>query len=137
METVKSYKIIGIDYGKLSRLIEERAHFSPTGTWETYVSAIIGALEESKNELVNSSIDTCLYLKRGFPPLGYDHPTDIIWSMSILFLFRTLAMLEAKSRDKNRSVSNRKAHLEILETYIDIILNLCKNKEKFAQPITV
>ncbi len=134
METLRSYKINEIDYGQLSRLIECRAKYKDPDSWEGHFSAIIRGLDKSQKELVESAIEISSNLKRGIPPLGQDAPTDIIWLLSILFVFRTLAMLQAKSRDPAISPENQNAHRVILEHYVHIINNLCENKEKFAQP---
>ncbi len=132
METVRSYDINGIDYGHLSRLVEDRAKYPQRGNWDDYLTSLLCSLNESKSEIIQSSIGTCRYLNRGSPTLGYDHPTDIIWSLSILFVFRTLAMLESKFRHTMRCKINREAHQKIQNTYIDLLKCLIENKEKLA-----
>ncbi len=132
METVRSYKINEIDYGQLSRLIEDRAKYRELDSWEGHFTSIVRSLDKSQKELVESAIEISKNLNRESPVLGEDGPTDINWLLSILFVFRTISMLESKSRDPNRSPENQNAHKGILENYLSLINHLCENKEKLA-----
>lgn len=126
------YEIHGIDYGHLCIELESRSRFKSYDTWDGFISSILKALYEMKGEIINASKKTSKSLGRGFTQLGTDPPTDLIWSMSIIFVMRTISMLESKSQDPDRSPENRNAHIQILKRYLSLLKQLTEKKEELV-----
>jgi len=131
MKEIKNYEIDGIDYGCLCREFNNRAKFQED-EWSGYFTSVLNVLTEMEQQIISTSKKVSHNLKRGHGDLGFDHPTDIIWVMSIIFTMRTIAILESKARDKIRNNENREAHRLLINRYLKIIQNLSENRNEFA-----
>jgi len=134
MKEIDGYGIGGVDYGKISKAFNNSSRFKNDDTYEGYFTEILKALESVKTEIVTASAATATTLGRGKvgTNLGYDHPTDVIWVISIVSALRTLAMLQSKANDKRRRPENREAHKRLVEEYVRLLRELISKKEEYA-----
>lgn len=132
MEELRSYIIGDIDYGQLCKAFEAAQHLNVQDGWDGYLSSILNALSKIKLEIINASKQTAQQLNRGQGSLGTDHPTDIIWVMSIILALRTIGMLESKARDSRRLQENRDAHRLLVDHYLNLIRQLTEKRNEYV-----
>jgi hypothetical protein len=116
-----------IDLGSIAKKIDSQAEFG-NAVWEGHIDATLIGISKLKPEIVDALKRLQPQIGRGNKVLGQDGPTDVIWIISLLFIIRTIGILGSKSSD-NRLKENRKAHAELLQTYIEDINTIIRNKE--------
>ena len=96
VELSDSFIIDGIDYGRLVKTLEVKAHFHNYQKWEDMLNSISTAICIIRENIIKVSQET---EKRRFEykGLGLDRPTDIYWVLSILFAIRTIGIFHSKS----------------------------------------
>lgn len=132
MKMIKSYIIDGIDYRKLWREMEDKAKFQKV-TWEDHYCHVLMGICKMREEIVEASMNLSEARKKDKPPLGYDPPTDIMWVLSIIFVLRTIEMLNLKSTNKKESTEDRQAHTNLLKKYVSILNKIIKDRDQFVR----
>ena len=132
MKEIKSYELEDIDYGHLCREFSNATKLKDRDSWDGYVSSILSGLNAVKAEIINAYQQTCQKLNRGSGPLGFDHPTDVMWVISIILAMRTIGILKSKASDARRRRENRAAHRLLVDHYLNILQQLSGKKEEYA-----
>ena len=131
MNWINSFKVDDIDYGLLCKELESKAEFKDA-TWEGHVSSVLKGMSEIQEGLVDASKKLSEILGRDSDNLGDDGPTDVIWTISIILVTRTIGMLSSKSRDFSRTGENREAHKRLLKRYIRILCQLSEKEDEIV-----
>jgi hypothetical protein len=110
-------KVHNIDLGSIAKQIDSKAGFWNTN-WEGHIDATLKGIRELKSDIVDALQRLQPEIGRGDNALGQDGPTDVVWTISLLFAIRTIGMLGSKSNDNRRS-----------ETYFEDINTIIRQKE--------
>lgn len=121
------FLIDDVNFELLVKKLEANAFFTNNQSWEEMFDSILKALKAMKNDLVSASM---LLEKRreNFEELGKDRPTDLQWTLSLLFVIRTIGMLYSKSTSEKRTFKNNRSHKQLLDHYFEILQSINDKK---------